>query len=74
MKNLKNILDVFVERVQDVMLIKNWNIKQLAEFVGIPRTTVNSWILKKRVPRIDYIYTIADALDVSIDYLVGKED
>lgn len=56
------------------MLNKKWNIKQFAEYVGIPRRTVNSWILKKRSPRIDYIYHIANCFDYTIDYMVGKEN
>ena len=74
MKDIKVILDTFVERINDYIVVNDWSIKQFAAFVGIPRTTVNSWILKKRAPRIDYIYAIADALEVSIDYLVGKEN
>ena len=60
MKNMVEILDVFVERLDDIMKQKNWNIKQLADNLNIPRRTLNSWILKNRVPRIDYIYLIAD--------------
>ena len=66
-------MDCFVDRLQDIMLNKNWNIKQLAEFVKIPRRTLNSWILKKRSPRIDYIYHIANSFGYTIDYMVGKE-
>ena len=74
MKEIQEILDVFVERLKDIMLEKNLNITQLAEIVNIERRTLNSWILKKRTPRIDYLYTIADCLGVTIDYLVGRED
>ena len=74
MINMEEILDCFVERIQDIMFSKKWNIKQFAEYVEIPRRTVNSWILKKRSPRIDYIYQIADRFGYSIDYLVGKEN
>ena len=74
MKSIQEILDVFVERLQDVMLEKNLNIKQLAEMIKIERRTLNSWLLKKRTPRIDYLYTIADCLGVTIDYLVGREN
>ena len=73
MKNVEVILDVFVERIDDFMKQKGWNIKKLSEELNIPRRTLNSWILKNRVPRIDYIYMIADYLNVSIDYLVGRE-
>ena len=74
MRDIQEILDVFVERLKDIMIEKNLNIKQLAEILKIERRTLNSWLLKKRTPRIDYLYSIADCLGVSIDYLVGRED
>lgn len=66
-------MDCFVDRLKEIMNAKQWNIKQFSEYVNIPRRTVNSWILKKRSPRIDYIYQIATCFGCSIDYLVGKE-
>ena len=74
MKSVEEILDVFVERLDDYMKQKSLNIKQLAEKINIPRRTLNSWMLKNRAPRIDYIYQIADCLNISIDYLVGREN
>ena len=68
------ILSKFVDRLQDTMQEKGWDIKQLADFLGVSRRTVNSWILKNRTPRIDYLYHIADCLNVTIDYLVGREE
>ncbi len=73
MKSIEDILNTFVERLDDVMKHNGWSIRQLADNLNIPRRTLNSWILKNRVPRIDYIYIIADYLNVSIDYLVGRE-
>ena len=69
----EEILNNFVDRLEDVMKRKGWNIKKLAENINVPRRTVNSWILKTRVPRIDYLYAIADFFNVTIDYLVGRE-
>ena len=74
MKSVDLILDSFCERIKEIRDEKNWTIKQFAEFVQIPRTTINSWILKKRMPQIDLIYKIADSFNVSIDFLVGRED
>ena len=71
---IDKILDKFVERLQEIMDVKGWTIKQLSDFLCIPRRTVNSWMLKNRVPRVDYIYHIADKLEVTIDYLVGREE
>jgi len=74
MKEIQTIIDTFVERLNELMIEKGLNITKLSEYLKLPRTTVNSWLLKKRTPRIDYLYSIADCLGVSIDYLVGREN
>lgn len=74
MKDMEEILDSFCYRIKEIRDENNWTIKQFAEHVQIPRTTINSWVLKKRAPKIDLLYKMADILDVSIDYLVGRED
>lgn len=74
MSEIEKILDIFVERLDDYMKSNNLNVAQFAIQLNIPRRTLNSWILKNRVPRIDYIYQIADFLNVSVDYLIGREE
>lgn len=69
----QEITKIFSERINDYMIEKGINIKQFAEFVQLPRRTVNSWLLNNRTPRIDYIYHIANCLQCTIDYLVGRE-
>lgn len=70
----QEITKVIAERINDYMIEKGMNIKQFAEFVQLPRRTVNSWLLNNRTPRIDCIYQVAICLGYSIDYLVGKEN
>ena len=70
----QEITKIFAEKINDYMIENGMNIKQFAEFVKLPRRTVNSWLLNNRTPRIDYIYYIADCLKCTIDYLVGKEN
>ncbi|MBR4998282.1 MAG: helix-turn-helix transcriptional regulator [Clostridia bacterium] len=70
----QEITKIFAERINDYMIENGMNIKQFAEFVQLPRRTVNSWMLNNRTPRIDYIYHVANCLKCSIDYLVGKEN
>ena len=53
---------------------KNLNIKELSKLTDIPRSTINSWTLKKRSPMIDYLCVLADFFQVLIDYLLGRED
>ncbi len=72
--NIQNILEKFSIRLKDLMQEKNLNIKELSELTDIPRSTINSWTLQKRSPMIDYLCVLADFFQVSIDYLLGRED
>lgn len=75
MKTKEQILNVFVERIKDLMIDKNIkSIAQLAIQTSIPRTTINDWFLKLKLPRLDYVIVIAKFFNVSLDYLVGLEN
>lgn len=74
MKDINEILNAICDKINDIRKEKSWTIQQFADEVKIPRTTINSWLLKRRTPRIDLIYHIADCLGVTIDYLVGREE
>ena len=72
--NVEKVLIRFSNKLKDIMAEKGWSIKQFAEQIDIPRTTLNSWVLMKKVPKLDLLDKIADCLGVTIDYLVGRED
>lgn len=74
MKTTQEILNVFVKKIKEYMKENSLNIKQFAEFVNVPRRTVSGWIANQKMARIDYLYQIAECLNCSIDYLVGRED
>ena len=48
-------------------------IADFAKNVQIPRTTVNYWVKKKRMPKIEWLYHMADYFGYTIDYIVGRE-
>ena len=74
MKTNQEITKTMAERINDFMIEKGMTIKQFAEYVQLPRRTVNSWLLNNRTPRIDCIYHVAECLGITIDYFVGKEN
>jgi len=74
MKTTQEILKIFIKKIKDYMKENGFNISQFAEYVGIPKRTVSGWLTNKRMPRIDYLCQIAECMDCSIDYLVGRED
>lgn len=74
MKDIYKILDVIVDRLDDVLKQKDWTMTDLARDMGIPSRTLTSWMRKTRVPKIDAIWFLADYLKISIDYLIGREN
>ena len=75
MKTKEQILNIFVERLKDLMIDKNIKtIADLSRHLSIPRTTLNDWFLKLKLPRLDYLIEVAKFFNVSLDYLVGLEN
>ncbi len=75
MKSIEDLIDVFVERLKSKMDDKGLKtIKALADKVGIPRTTINSWILKKQLPSMYPLYVLAEYFNVSTDFFFGRTD
>lgn len=51
---------------------KNMSVKKLAEKSGVAEGTLCSWIYKGATPTIFLLICVADALDISLDELVGR--
>lgn len=50
-------------------------VSELSERSGVPYSSIASWLGERAsLPNIDTVCLIADTLDCSIDYLVGRED
>ena len=74
MKTIDEILETFLKTIKEYIKENNLNISQFAEFVQIPRRTVNGWLKNGRVPKIDNIYQVAECMGCSIDFLLGRVD
>lgn len=48
--------------------------KEMAEKLNMPSNTYNGYETGKRIPALDVAKNIADALDVTTDYLLGRTD
>ena len=71
---MKSVLDIFAERLKELMGENHLNIKELSEKIGIPRSTINSWTLKRKIPKIDNLYIVCMFFNVSSNYLIGIEN
>ncbi|MGB9826072.1 MAG: helix-turn-helix domain-containing protein [Desulfofundulus sp.] len=65
---------MFSERLKEARKKKNLLQKELATLLGVSRTTVTSWENGTRVPEFETLRRIADVLEVSVDYLLGRTD
>ena len=48
--------------------------KDLAKKLDLTQATISDWEVSKVEPSIEWLIRIADFFNVSIDYLVGRED
>ncbi|MCL2556317.1 MAG: helix-turn-helix transcriptional regulator [Firmicutes bacterium] len=55
-------------------LIGDKSILSFSKIVGIPQTTINSWIIKTTSPSVEHLFRLAKHFDCSVDYLVELKD
>ena len=60
------------ETIKNVSKSKNITIKKLLEDVGLGFSTMSN--MKTSMPKADNLARIADYLDCSVDYLLGRTD
>ena len=62
------------ERLRQIRNEKSWTQGDLATAAGISRETVINYENGRRKPTFDIILKLADALEVTLDYLLGTTD
>lgn len=65
--------DYFNENLKDARLKKNLSQKEVAEKIGVAKSTYSLYESGNREPNVDTIKKIADVLNVSADQLLGLE-
>lgn len=73
MYDIDEILFSFSEHLEDVIHEHGYTIAKLSRKMGIPYTTVWSWVTGQRWPTMEYVMKLANALDISIDELIGAK-
>jgi transcriptional regulator with XRE-family HTH domain len=58
--------------ISDTREAKGWNQSELADKSGVSRVMIGKYERGEAVPSIDAAKKIADALEVTLDYLVGE--
>ena len=72
MESKNTCVEVFGKRLKELRKANGYTIEQFAEAVGISKSTVGYYENNNRMPDIEILSRIADVLNVSADYLIGK--
>jgi len=61
-------------RITELRKLKNWSQSQLAKNIEVSREIVGRYERNDAIPSIEVAKRVAEALDVSLDYLVGNSE
>lgn len=64
---------IFSERLKQLRFEKGLTQKEVADLVHVNRVTYTNWERGKREPNFENLVKLADLLDVSLDWLFGRE-
>lgn len=67
-------VNLFPLRLRETRNLRGLDQVDLGELANIPATSISHFELSKRKPSLDNLRKLADALQVSIDYLLGRTD
>lgn len=65
-------MDEFGPRIRSLRIKNKMTQKQVASYLHIDRTTYTGYESGKRFPDARTLCKLADLLDVSVDYLLGR--
>ena len=61
-------------RIRELRKVKNITMKQLGKIIGVAESTISLYENGKRQPDNDILIKLADYFEVSVDYLLGRDD
>lgn len=67
-------MDVFAKRLQQLLEEKEMTQRELAARAQVTDVTISRYLSGERKPRIEIINKIAEVLNVTTDYLLGRSD
>ena len=68
-----NLNQRFAERLNGLMQDRHMKIAELCRRIGVTRMSVYAWIGAKKMPSAKSLAMIADVLETSTDYLLGRK-
>lgn len=66
--------DVFAWRVWELVFKRDMKLTELAGKAGVPYKRLHAYVRMGQEPPLDVVVKVANALGVSVDYLLGRVD
>ncbi len=66
--------DLFAQRIYDLRMEKNLTQEQLADLIGVGKTTISNYEISYSTPTTKNLRRLAQAFNVSTGYLLGETD
>ena len=70
----KSVRETFGIRLKEAVEMSGKSYKELAEYIGVSKSTVSMYLHGKALPSLEVLSQISDFLDVSCDFLLGKKE
>lgn len=64
----------YADRLRELRIEKGLLQKDVAEYISVTRTAYNKYEVAENEPSISSLIKLAELYDVSIDYIIGKQD
>ena len=74
MTKRKNPSEIFKERLRAARDLRELNQSELADLAGLPPSSIAHFEAGSRKPSFDTLRRLANALEVTTDYLLGRTD
>lgn len=65
---------MFGKRLRSMRMKRHYTQQQMADFIDVALRTYQGYEGETRCPSFELLVQLADILDVSIDYLMGRDD
>lgn len=71
---MEDISNVFTDTLRELMEDSHIDVSRLSEIINCDKAAIRRWLYKRYLPDPETVIKIADAFNVSSDYLFGLSD
>lgn len=74
MAKVKEAVEIFGERLRSARELRGLNQRELSEKLGVPPSSIAHFEGGRRKPSFENLHKLANALEVTTDYLLGRAE